>query len=308
MLVITGASGLLGANLVLHARDRGLAIAAVCHRHLVNIPLVKAVCVDLTDSEKTREALNALRPAAVIHCAAATNLDWCEDHPTDAAAINTRASAVLAGIAKDVDARFIYISTDAVFDGSKGNYSEDDAPTPLNIYGRTKLRGEQEVIRANPSALVARVNIYGWNAQNKLSLAEWVLDGLRAGRTVPGFTDVYFTPILVNDLAEILLAMLDRNLTGLYHVGGSEKLSKFDFARKVALTFGFDPGQVAPARLADAPLRARRAPDMSMNTGKIVKALGRAMPDADSGLRRFLSLYETGFRRQLKGYLDGGLV
>jgi dTDP-4-dehydrorhamnose reductase len=203
-------------------------------------------------------------------------VDWCEQHADQATKMNTDLPVRLAQLALELGARFIHISTDAVFDGKRMNYT-----------------------------VVARVNIYGWNAQNKQSLAEWILSQLATGKPVPGFTDVYFTPILVNDLAEILFAVLDRGLSGLYHIGASERISKYEFARRVAVEFGCNPNQVVPTSVNGAGLQAKRARDMSMNTEKISAALGRPMPNIESGLRRFRELRDTGYPQRLKSYLHG---
>ena len=304
MILVTGASGLLGASVVSHARELGHNVVSLCHNRAFRFPSAQVHKVDLNDALASRAILMRLKPSIVIHCAAATNVDWCEDHPAEAAQINTASSAMLAMCARELGASFVHISTDAVFDGKRGNYTEADEPKPLNVYAESKLLAEREVLRQHPSALIARVNIYGWNTQNKFSLAESVLSQLAAKKPVPGFTDVQFTPILVNDLAECLLEMLDRELSGLYHVVGSEKISKFEFAQRVALMFGYDPGQVVPTRIADARLRAARAPDMSLNTDKITAALGRTMPDVESGLRRFHALYQEGYSQKLKSYLS----
>jgi dTDP-4-dehydrorhamnose reductase len=232
-------------------------------------------------------------------------MDWCQEHPEQARRINVTVSARIAEITSRMKARLLYISTDSVFDGVRGHYSESDQPAPLNVYAQTKLQGEREVLAGNPSAAIARVNLYGWNAQNKQGLAEWILGQLAAGNIVPGFCDTIFCPILANDLAEVLLAMVGRNLSGLYHVAGSEPVSKYEFARRVALTFGFDPGKVISARMAESKLKAPRPLNTSLNTGKICAALGRAMPDVDSGLRRFAELQAGGYVERLKGHLTG---
>ena len=305
MLLVTGASGLLGASLVSLARDVGLNVIALCHRHKVTIAGVPVYNVDLTDRMATRDVIANLKPATIVHCAAATNVDWCEDHPKETRKVNVQATSFVAEIASELKSRLVYISTDSIFDGKRGNYSEAARPAPLNVYARSKLRGEHEVLRRYPAALVARVTIYGWNVQNKQSLTEWVLGQLAAGKEVRGFTDVHFSPMLVNDLAEVLLSMLDRQLRGLYHVVGSEKISKYEFARRVAMAFGFEPERVVPVRLVEASLRAARPLDVSLNTKKVRVALGRAMPDADSGLRRFRALQQSGYPEQLRTYLTG---
>ncbi len=306
MLVVTGASGLLGASVLRSAVELGWETVGLCHRHVIRDPAVEFARVDLTDDSATRKLLSDLRPDVIMHCAAATNVDWCEDNPKQAEAINVQASAVLAEIASTLNARFVYVSTDSVFDGKKGDYVETDEPAPLNVYARSKLAGERETLRRNAAAIVVRVSIYGWNSQNKDSLAEWVLRRLEEGSDVPGFTDVFFTPILVNHLVPVLFAMLQHALAGLYHVAGSERISKFEFARRVAITFGFDPARVTPCQVKDMKLRAARPLDVSLNTEKIKTALGRPMPNVDSGLCEFRELRDQRYPQQLKSYLGGG--
>jgi dTDP-4-dehydrorhamnose reductase len=305
MILITGASGLLGANLISLAREQGRDAIGFYHRHAVHIAGTKMLAVDLADPMETARILRELAPAQVVHCAAATDVDWCEGHPNEAHTLNVTVPAAIADITSRIDARLLYISTDSVFDGERGNYVETDTPAPVNLYAKTKLQGETEVLRRNPSASIARVNLYGWNAQNKDSLAEWILKQLTLGSPVPGFSDVVFCPMLVNDLAETMLALLDQSLTGVYHIVGSEAVTKYDFAMRVASTFGFDPRQVVPTVLSDARLKAQRPRDTSLNTDKIRGALGRSMPNVQSGLRRFRELKESGYVDRIKGCLTG---
>jgi len=284
--------------------DQGWETVGLCHQHVIRNAEVKSARVDLTDDSATSRLLFDLRPDAIVHCAAATNVDWCEDNPEQAKAINVHASATLAEVASSLNARLVYISTDSVFDGKKGGYVEVDEPAPLNVYADSKLSGERETLRRNPSAMVVRVSIYGWNAQNKESLAEWVLKRLEQGQNVPGFTDVFFTPILVNHLVPALFAMLQQGMAGLYHVTGSERISKFDFARRLARAFGFDPGRVTPCRVQDMNLRAARPLDVSLITEKIRVALGRSMPDVDAGLCEFRELHSRHYSQQIKSFFS----
>jgi len=305
MIVVTGASGLLGASVVTHARDLGREVVGICHRNLLRVPGIRTCAVDLTDRQAVRAFFEPLRPESIIHCAAATGVDWCEDHPEQAEQLNVKAASFLAEVAQELNARLIYISTDSVFDGQRGNYSETDQPAPLSVYAKSKWRGEQEVLRRHSSPLIVRVTIYGWNAQPKQSFAEWVLDEITAGKQVRGFADVYFCPMLANDVADVLLSMLDRGLSGIYHVVSSERISKYDFAKRVAETFNLGMDHVVPMSILDAKLRAPRPVDPSLNTEKIGAALGRLMPDIDSGLRRFRDLHEHGYHNQLKSFLVG---
>ena len=302
MILVTGASGLLGANLIMAALQEGLEVAGLYHQHPVHLPGATLYAADLTNPSAVERIFTDLRPTSVIHCAAASNVDWCEEHPNAAHELNVVASAAIAEITARTKAGLLYVSTDSVFDGRRGHYSEIDNPAPVNVYARSKLQGEQEVLRCHPFAAVARINFYGWNAQNKQSLAEWIVEQLAAGNDVQGFTDTIFNPILANDLAQILLAMVRRDLIGLYHVAGSEPVSKFEFARRVALTFGFDPAKIIPTQITESKLKAPRPRNTSLNTGKICAALGRSMPDVDAGLRRFAQLRSEGYVERLKGH------
>lgn len=300
MILVTGASGLLGSSVVMMAQKQGRDVVGLYHRHPVNLPAARLLPADLTDDSRIRQIFDELRPTGVIHCGAQTNVDWCQEHPEAARRINVAGSATIARITAQQRAPLLYISTDSVFDGSGGNYSETDQPAPLNVYAESKLEGERRVQASNPAAAIARVTIYGWNVQYKQSLAEWILDQLALGRTVPGFTDVIFCPILANDLAEILLTMLDRKLSGIYHVVGSETVTKYEFARRVAATFGFDSSKVVPTLIAEAKLKAPRPRDTSLSTQRIGNALGCSMPDVDSGLHRFALLQADGYVKRMR--------
>jgi dTDP-4-dehydrorhamnose reductase len=299
-ILVTGASGLLGANLVLQLQQQNQEVVAIYRRHRLEGPGVKSVQADLTNPIVVEDLLQQFRPNWIIHCAAITNVDWCQANPADAARAHVEMSRGLAVGARKLKARLIYISTDSVFDGTNAPYSEQDLPAPGNIYAQTKLAGERAVQEELTPSLIIRTNIYGWNMQQKQSLAEWILNRLASGETLPGFDDVIFTPILVNDLNQVIVEMIERQLTGLYHVAGSESCSKYEFALRLADTFNLDNHQIRAASIADAPLKAPRPLNTALKTGKISRILGRSMPDVNAGLRRFRKLRDSGFITQLR--------
>jgi dTDP-4-dehydrorhamnose reductase len=291
---------LLGASFVSSAHEQRREVIGLYHRHAACVRGVKCFPIDLADVKETTRLIENLSPSAVIHCAAATDVDWCEEHPREVETINVTASAVIAQVTARSGAKLIYISTDSVFDGRRGNYVETDIPDPVNVYAKSKLRAEKEVLCHHPGALIARVSIYGWSPRDKESLAEWILNQLSEGNTVSGFADVIFCPLLANDLAEVLLAMLDQKLIGLYHVVGSEPISKYEFAKRVASKFGFDPAQVVATCVTDSELKAQRPRNISLSTAKISAALGRPMPGVDAGLNKFARLRESGYLESIK--------
>lgn len=303
MILVTGASGLLGSNLLLTGTNLRLAVGAVTNRHRIRLPRVPQWQLDLTDSPAVRRMVREAKPSVIFHCAAQTDLDVAERDPRETEGINVEATRVLARAAAEVGSRLIYVSTDAVFDGSRSMKEEGDAVGPLSVYGRTKYDGEVACASENSDVLIVRTNIYGWNAQAKYSLAEWMLAKFEAKENFPGFTDIYFCPMLVNDFIDVVLSMLERRVNGIYHVCGSEKISKYNFAISIATVFGFDGGSVRPALYAESALRAKRALDLSMSTRHVSAALGRRMPSVEQGLRRFAALRENGYRSELKAIL-----
>ena len=314
-LLLTGASGLFGANALLQYAGR-FEVVAVAHQHPLTLPksgtvpgpepsLCASVVCDLTDAAAVQALLQRHRPQVVLHAAAMTNVDGCEEQPAQAQALNVEASMHVAEAAQAVGASLVALSTDYVFDGAKpgGRYAEEDPPRPLGVYARTKLAGEQAALSRCRRATIVRTTLYGWNAQPKQSFAERVLEGVSGGPPVTGFTDMYWSPILANELAEALVPLIERPTPGLFHVAGRERCSRYEFACAVATAFGHDPRAVRPGRLADAPLKAPRPPDASLEVTKFEQAFGVTLPTVTQGLARMRALRDEGWVDRLKRLL-----
>ena len=183
-----------------------------------------------------------------------------------------------------------------------GGYREDDPPNPQGVYARDKLAGERAVQAANPEAVIARVNFYGWSLSGRRSLAEFFFGKfLSAGKAVNGFTDVLFCPLVANQLGEILLEMLEKGLSGVYHALSSEHQSKYAFGVALAHRFGLDENLVTPISVAESGLVARRSPNLTMRVDKLEAALERAMPGQAEGLERLYALWAAGARELVRG-------
>lgn len=298
-ILVTGASGLLGLNLAFQASRQHEVVGVVNRNRLVGVPF-EQMSADLGSPDEVQRVLAYSRPDWIIHCAAMANLEECEKNPARAARINTWLPGTLAERAGWLGARFLHISTDAVFDGERGNYSEDDEPNPLSTYARTKQQGEQAVLSANTESLLARVNFYGWSLRGQRSLAEFFYNALASGQGVRGFTDIFFCPLLVNDLADLLLEMLEKNLSGIYHTVSSECISKYAFGVAVARQFRLDESLISPTSWKDGGLTARRSPNLTLNTDKLTSALGRNLPAIQPGIRRFFDLQQSGYPVQIQ--------
>lgn len=303
-ILITGASGLLGLNLALDAAAAHEAFA-VDRGTLASAPfqLIKA---DLLDPAAVRRVLDRSKPEAVIHCAALANLDACEADPDLARQMNAELPARLADACARRNIRLVHISTDAVFDGQKdGIYTEHDMPNPIGVYSQTKLEGERGVLQMNPLAIVARVNFYGWSLSGKRSLAEFFVNNLSAGKTVNGFTDVIFCPMLVNHLGGVLLEMIAKGLHGLYHVVGPQAMSKYQFGVEIARKFGLRESQISPQSVDKSSLTARRSHNLWLSTHKLSTDLGHSLPAFSTGLDEFYIQRQQGYPQKIRSYQQG---
>ena len=301
-ILVTGASGLLGANLALEAAKDHTVFGLVNSLDL-HTDAFQVVKGDLAEQGVIEYLLDQTQPDWVIHCAALANVDACETDPARAVQLNTEVPRRLAINVARGGARLLHVSTDAVFDGIKGNYVESDTPNPLSVYARTKLDGECTVAEANPDAIIARVNLFGWSPSGRRSLAEWFFNNLSAGKSVMGFTDVFFCPLLANDLGSIFLEMLQKQVHGLYHVVAQDWMSKHDFGVGIANLFGFDAGLIRPTSVKDSGLAAARSSNLILKTDKLTQALGQTPPTIQQGLKGFYILYEQKYPQRLREML-----
>jgi dTDP-4-dehydrorhamnose reductase len=300
-ILVTGASGLLGINLALEA-SREHSVVGLVNNNRLKTNVFSVIQSDLLVPGTAERLLDEIQPDWVIHCAALANLDACEADPARAQQLNSEVPRKLAQLVARGGARLLHVSTDAVFDGQRGNYTEEDAPNPIGVYSRTKLEGERAVLEANPQAIVARVNLFGYSLGGKRSLGEFFLNNLLARKTCLGFTDVHFCPLLANDLALVFLRMLELGLGGLYHVVSSECLSKYDFGLRIARRFDLDEKLIEPASVMQGGLKAARAPDLRLSSEKLAQALGNPTPSITNGLERFYDLYQAGYPLMIRRF------
>ncbi|MDK2979873.1 MAG: dTDP-4-dehydrorhamnose reductase [Chloroflexota bacterium] len=299
-ILVTGASGLLGLNLCLTSAGEHELTGLVNQRSLQDAPF-DTLQADLLQEGAAEELFDQVRPQAVIHCAAMADVDRCERDPQTAQAINAQVPAKLAALCAQRGARMVHISTDAVFDGQRGSYTEEDQPNPLSVYARTKLEGEQGVLAADPGALVLRVNFYGYSLSGRRSLAEFFLNNLSAGQPLKGFTDVHFCPLYVADLVDVIFSALALDLSGLYHAVSPECLSKYDFGRRIADKFGLPGDLIQPVSVNDGNLLAKRSPNLTLRVDKL-QAAGVELPGQAEGLERFHQHFCHGYPELVKSY------
>ena len=293
MLLVIGASGFLGSTVASIAAASGRAVTGTYRSHAIAHPGMRAVCAELGSLAAARALLADVKPDVVINCAAFTNVDGCEADPETARLLNVELPANLGAACSAAGVRVAHISTDSVFDGSTGSYSEDDVPAPVNVYAQTKLDGERALLAALPDALVLRTNFVGRSPEGRTGLADWLRGRFEAGERISGFTDVIFGPLLATDLARVSLELLDRNLSGIYHVTARDAISKYEFACRLGTALGADTSLVDAASLANAALTAPRPLNTSLSPMKVEAALGRPMSSVDSAIAGYAALVNS---------------
>ena len=300
-ILVTGASGLLGLNLSLGMIGTH-TIVGVDRNKLSGVPF-EIVKADLLKTGVCSHLIEEVQPDAIIHTAANANVDACESDPKGARLLNAEFPGELAELCAKHAIRLIHISTDAVFDGTKdGIYAEKDMPNPLGVYAQTKLEGEQNVLSANSKATIARVNFFGWSLSGTRSLSEFFYNSLSKGQQVNGFTDVWFCTMFVGDLADTLVRMLEKGLSGLYHAVGSEALTKYDFGVKIARQFGYDKSLVRPISVEESGLKAKRSRNLRLSVHKLSTDLGTEVPGVSTGIQKFYTQYEQGYPQKMRSY------
>lgn len=278
------------------------AVIGVDRGKLKSAPF-RVLKADILNPDEIHSILDSTKPDWLINCAALANLEKCEEDPIQARILNTDLPGELANACAKRNISFVHLSTDSVFDGTKeGVYMEEDEPSPPGIYSQTKLDGERAVQQVNPQAIIARVNFYGWSLGAKRSLGEFFVNNLSEGKNVNGFIDVIFCPMWVNHLSRTLIEMLEKDLSGLYHVVGAQAMNKYQFGVEVARKFGLRASLIEPQSVESSSLTARRSHNLWLSVHKLSTDLGHEIPDFSTGLDGFYTQFQQGYPQRIRSY------
>ena len=297
-VLITGGSGLLGSAISFHFKDY-FDIISTYTSHKFAINCCSTIQLDITDPGETADVIKKIKPDVIVHAAALVGVNICEKNPELAYNINVEGTRNIVNAAEKTNSKVIYISTDYVFDGRKGDYDENDKLNPINIYGKTKHEGEL-LIDAKKHAIV-RTSIYGWNIiKDKRSFSTWIIDDLRNNKQINVFMDNINSMILVNNLAEALKEFVDKEFNGVLNIASAQKMSKYEFANELADVFGFDKGLLKPIKNDEAEGSEKRPLDVSLSVSKARRILKTKLPDARESLLRLKQLEDEGYLKNFK--------
>tara|TARA_B100000131_G_C18116153_1_gene611354 strand:+ start:2345 stop:3208 length:864 start_codon:yes stop_codon:yes gene_type:complete len=279
-VLITGAFGQLGTSLssILNKDYEVIRTGKIVPKNNLGITL------DIQNPVMVKEVIKATKPDLIINLAAITNVDYCEKYPELSKEVNIGG---LMNLCDSFSGRIIHLSTDYVFDGNDGPYSENDATSPLSVYGKTKLASERILLDNNPKHLVLRGNVLYDNEQNAdASFLSWVLKSLTSNTKIKVVNDQINNPTWTRSMADIIELCISKKLDGVFHWGDSDHISRYEFAKIIAEKFSLDLSLIEPITTSELNQLALRPLHSGLKTQKIEEVLNVIPPTLDDCLNK----------------------
>ena len=266
-LLITGASGFLGWNLCQLAKPEWDVYGTYFSHPVESMSGVTMLKVDLRFQE-LKHLFSDLQPAAVIHTAAQSRPNFCQSHPEESHSINVTASCDIAGLSADLEIPCIFTSTDLVFNGLNPPYKETDPVCPVNIYGEQKVMAENGMLSRYPATAICRMPLmFGMATPTAISFIQSFVQTLQEGKELSLFTDEFRTPVSGKTAAQGLLLALEK-VQGRIHLGGKERISRYDFGCLMVEVLQLPAANLKACRQADVKMAAPRPSDVSLDSSK----------------------------------------
>lgn len=282
---MTGSRGFLGTNAGAFLRGR-VNLVGQARVGAESALYERIIGLDLRNPTQMTDLIAEVRPDVVLNAAAISGHETSANDPEQAYAVNVVATKAIAEACAEVGARMVHISTDALFAGDRGNYTEGDEPAPFSYYGETKLAGEEAVRTALADHLIVRTNFFGWSETGRKSVLEFFVNSLRAGQNVRGYPDFIVTSIYIQTLLDAIWKFGSVGAVGTFHVASSDALSKYDYGRLIAEQFALDPELIARLGPDPGAHAASRSRDLSLNTSRAAGVLGAPLQTQAGGVRQ----------------------
>lgn len=293
-ILITGANGFLGYYLVEQLLTKNFSVTATgkgeCHLPFAHHQKFQWLPMDFTDPYSIHDVFENIKPDVVIHAGALSKPDECELDQMRAYLVNVEGTVQLLINSADLKSFFVFVSTDFVFDGEKGMYDETDEPNPVNYYGRTKLEAEEAVKEYESNwAIVRTVLVYGKNHLGHNNILRIVTEKLEKGEEYSVVDDQLRTPTYVEDLAKGIVSIIERKVTGIFHLSGKDILTPYQMAIRTAEYLHLDSSVIKRVTAASFRQPARRPLKTGFIIDKARKELGYEPLSFDEGLKKTFS-------------------
>ncbi len=271
-ILITGVSGFVGYSLYELLSKNNFEVFGFYNK--TKIDLKNTFSVDIKKRSDVIKILDEIKPDIIVHTAALTSTTYCEKNPEEAWLTNTLATKYFTEYSKGKNSYLIFISTDLVFDGLKGNYKEEDKTNPVNVYGQTKKEAEELISQISPRFSILRSSlIYGRSWCKTKGADEKIINYLLEGKKIKLFVDEFRNFLFIEDMLKVLKYFCENEVEGLFHIGGPDKMSRYEFGEKIAEAFKLDKSLIEPASIKGYNSTPKRVPDGSLNSDKLKKTI-----------------------------------
>ena len=283
--LVTGSAGLIGRQVVKDLSETHEVFS--CYNKSkpeFGIPTK----MDLLNHEMISNVLSEKNPDIVIHLGAMTAVDLCDTQQDNALKINSQATEILAKECSKINSFMVYVSTDYVFNGNSGLYKENDATNPIGFYGKSKLLGEKSIQNFSSNWCIARTSTPFGLHPTKKSFPIWVIENLQKQKQIDVLTDQFTSPTYVPNLSRMLIEISERHLTGIIHVAGASKISRYEMASLVSDKLGLDGKLLREISINDIKWEAQRPKDSSLNVSKAISILNQKPQKIDHDVNLFI--------------------
>jgi len=283
--LVTGSAGLIGRQVVKDLSETHEVFSCYNKSKPEHGNIIK---MDLLNHEMISNVMSEKKPDVVIHLGAMTAVDLCDAQQDNALKINSQATEILAKECSKINSFMVYVSTDYVFDGNTGMYEENDTTNPLGFYGKSKLLGEKSIQNFSSNWCIARTSTPFGLHPTKKSFPIWVIENLQKQKQIDVLTDQFTSPTYVPSLSRMLIEISERHLTGIIHVAGASKISRYEMASLVSDKLGLDGKLLREISINDIKWEAQRPKDSSLNVSKAISTLNQKPQKIDHDVNLFI--------------------
>ena len=282
-ILVLGGSGLVGDHFITNSKPND--VITTYRNNVTNFPTIISVKINLPqDWLKLEELILKEKPDIVLNSIAYSNSDFCETNREETYTLHVKISEKITTICSKINSKIVFLSTDYVFDGKKGNYAENDKPNPINYYGHTKDLAEKIILKNENNLVLRTAMVYGLSS--KVRFLRYVIENLKKDQEINTYDDIFNSATLLDDLTNGISKAIELDASGIYHIVGSSCVSRFDFAKTVAKVFDFNENLVKPVSILSAKLKAQRPINPCLNNSKASKTFGIKFSSINEGIKQ----------------------
>lgn len=282
-ILVLGGSGLVGSGIIEKIQGKFDLLTTYNKKEIISDIVSIKIHLPL-DLSILKKFMEKEKPDVTINAIAYSNPDYCEDHQEEVFSLHVEMTEKIFEICSRINSKLIFISTDYVFDGKTGNYSEQDKTNPINYYGHTKDLAEKIVLKNPKNTVLRTALVYGHG--NQVRFLKYVVDNLKSGKEVLAYNDIFSSATLLDEFVEAVEKVIKNNVSGIFHLSGSSCVSRYDFAKIIARKFSLDETLIKPISIKNANIKAKRPIKSCLDNTKCRNILGVNFSDINTGVSK----------------------